>query len=673
MMQSLSAKKSLRGKLFFYLMLLAALLTLVTSLVFTVYELNSTKESEADRIHSISEILAPNLTASILFQDTDTVKELITPLIGLQDVAAVIIYDANGDVFLRSDPGTQNTKDIYGELTRFSTQLSLEGTDYGDLVIWTDNTRLDNQANSYIRILFVMLLLSLAVSFWVSLYLSRIFTKPIIGLVDVAEQVTKSNNYKLRVTETQRGDELGVLTHCFNTMLEEVEHRDLFLESQVQERTKELKTQVYRDPLSGLPNRRYILEQMNSLVESESVDEFTLMYLDLDGFKDVNDNLGHDVGDELLRYASKRIESVIRRQDTLARLGGDEFTVLMDGTPETFVLDRISKGILKELAKPFNLKGESIRISASIGICQYPHGGKTTEEVLKNADIAMYESKAAGRNTVNFFATPMLQKLQYKRQTINDLREAIQNREFELHYQPIVNLLTGEIQKAEALIRWNHPDKGIIFPDEFIYLAEESGLVDEISCLINEQAFSAVRQFREFSGKPINLSINVSPILFDNSKNWFAHFNQCLDKLGEEECPVFIEITENVLMTSDESTLMKLKTLKSKGVHIAIDDFGVGYSSLSYLHKLDADILKVDKSFVQSIDSDQASNTLCRTFLPMAQGLNMNVVAEGIETAIQRDRLVSYGYLYGQGHYYSEAVCHSDFMRFLEQKVAVGQ
>ncbi|MGL1956472.1 MAG: EAL domain-containing protein [Colwellia sp.] len=657
---SLLAKKSLRAKLMLILMLLAVLITLLTSLIFSAYEIRSAKSSEKHRIQSIAEIIAPSLTASILFEDKETAQELITPLKNQMGVVDVVVYDRKGQVFFNDTEKEKIRASFQEDLNKVTTALLFENTIHGELVIWTDNSRVKQQVSFIANTLFIMLFVTLVISFVISLFLSKKFTQPIIALVETANKVTKSNNYNLRVNNTNH-DELGDLTTCFNSMLETIEQRELNLESQVLERTGELKIayenlktaneqlkeQAYTDSLSGLPNRRCLLELMNTLIHQDKAQPFSIMYLDLDGFKDVNDSLGHDVGDALLISASKRIQSAVRSEDVLARLGGDEFTVLLECVEDKEVLSHIANNIKQVLSKPFFINGEEIQVSASIGISGYPLAGYTVEEVMKKADIAMFDAKDHGRNTYRFFEAPMLKKIQTKRQILEDLRNTLHNQGFELYYQPIINMRTGKIDKAEALIRWNHPLKGFIPPDEFIPLAEEYGLIDDIGCWVTEQAIVSTKKFREQYAPDIKICINVSPIQFKPESRWLNYFQHCLNETKIDQTAISIEITENFLMDSNEQTLDKLMLLESSGIEIAIDDFGVGYSSLSYLQKLKTDIIKIDRSFVQLLARDDASNTLCRTIVSMAKNLKMRVVAEGIETQEQCELLASYGCHYG--------------------------
>ncbi|MDN3682816.1 EAL domain-containing protein [Vibrio tapetis subsp. quintayensis] len=684
MLKKRFARKPIRSKLIVFLMLSAALSTVVTSIVFSAYELKTTKSTEISRIVSIADILAPSLTAALLFDDSDTAKELIAPFKKQAGIIDVIVLNKYGDVFYSSERRLSLTKPQIGSLNQITTPLSLDDTLHGELVVFSDDTVVAKHVSFYIKTLVSMLLFSLFVSLIVSLYLSRIFTNPILSLADIANRVTKSNDYTLRARTTNQ-DELGALTDCFNSMLETIDEREQVLEFQVQERTNQLEIantqlkvannqlteQAFHDPLSNLPNRRYLLERMDDLIKDPSVHAFSLMYLDLDGFKIINDSLGHDAGDELIKLATIRIRDAIRSEDTLARLGGDEFTVLLNEECSREVLSQIADNIRFQLTKPFFIKDEQVRVTASIGISCYPEAGNAADDVVKKADIAMYVAKDEGRNTFRFFEPPMLQKVQNKKRMLDDLRKGLEKGEFEVYYQPIMNLATGNMDKVESLIRWNHPGLGQVLPVDFITLAEETGLINEIGIWVSETAIASIKRLRRQYDSNLKVAINVSPHQFKRESEWLVCFHDSMKKYDVDERAVTLEITEHLLMSSDDYTLNLLKELKDIGIEIAIDDFGVGYSSLSYLQQMKTDVLKIDRSFVQSMQYDAASQTLCQTIIIMARNLGMKVVAEGIETKEQLELLTSYGCHYGQGFYLASPMNYQDLERVLQRKLTV--
>jgi diguanylate cyclase (GGDEF)-like protein len=660
-------------------MIIAALSTTISSLVFSIYEYKTAEIADTLRLQTIADILAPNLTASLLFNDKDTASELIHPLNEQSNIVEVKVYDEKGAIFVAQMNQEHETPSSQPQLKRISVKLTIDQNYYGELVIHSDNSLINQHVKFFICFIAVMLGATMIISFAVSVAVSRRFTTPIIKLARTAHEVTETNNYAIRAENT-RQDEIGELTLCFNSMLSTIEQRDQTLEWQVSQRTKQLKIansqlkdQAYKDSLSGFPNRRYLLELMSDLVNDLECLPFSLMFIDLDGFKEVNDTMGHDAGDLLIIAAANRIKHLIRPEDTLARLGGDEFTVLINGINDTTAIANIAEKARLSLAKPFYITGEEVTITASIGICSYPEAGSSVESIMKKADLAMYAAKDAGRNCFRFFKQPMLDKMQLKRRMLYDLRTALENNEFELYFQPIINTYNGKIEKAEALIRWNHPERGVVSPNEFIPHAEKNGLINDIGCWITVQAINAVKRFRQLYDSEFTITINVSPVQFKKDSLWFDDFVKKLLKANLGDHAIAIEITENTLMENNQWILDKFIELNSIGVEIAIDDFGVGYSSLSYLQKLAVDIIKIDRSFVMQLEKDIASNTLCRTMIEMANNLNMKVVAEGVENVAQLNRLTQYGCLYGQGNLFAKPSTIESFEKLLTSKAKFNQ
>ena len=421
------------------------------------------------------------------------------------------------------------------------------------------------------------------------------------------------------------------------------------------------------DPLTGLPNRRMFQDRLEHAIRKSSREglPLALMFIDLDKFKEVNDTLGHDKGDALLIAAAQRISDCVRESDTVARLGGDEFTVILSELDDPNSISRIAQSIIEVLVAPFLLDKESAFVSASIGITLYPNDASNLETLMSNADQAMYASKSAGRNRFSYF-TPSLQEAALNRVfLINDLRSALSGDQFTLYFQPIVELANGDIRKAEALVRWKHPERGLINPAEFIPLAEESGMIVEIGDWVFREAAREVQHLRKNYHPGFQISINKSPIQFRNDdryfQDWLPHLLR-LDLPGE--C-ISIEITEGLLLDATPGVKSKLLDLRDAGIQVALDDFGTGYSSLSYLKKFDIDYIKIDRSFVRNLTPVSDDMALCEAIIVMAHKLGLKVVAEGIETATQCRLLTEAGCDYGQGFYFSAPLSAHEFEALL--------
>jgi len=414
------------------------------------------------------------------------------------------------------------------------------------------------------------------------------------------------------------------------------------------------------DTLTSLPNRRMFRDRLELEIKKLELTglSLALMFLDLDHFKVVNDTMGHNKGDDLLKAAALRIKSGIRFTDTVARLGGDEFVILLSEMDGFINTERVAENILAQLTKPFELGGEPIYISASIGITLYPADAINFGDLLKNADQAMYVGKAEGRNRYSYFTPSMQAEAQHRMRLANDLRHAITRNEFKLVYQPIVEIKTNIIHKAEALIRWHHPQLGLICPSEFIPIAEDTGLIYELGEWVFNKALQQVKIWRQTLHADFQLSINKSPVQF---KNPCFTWVESLEKLGLPGESITVEITEGSLLGATETVAEKLLKFKDAGMQVAIDDFGTGYSSLSYLKKYDVDYIKIDQSFVKNMAANSSDMGLCEAIILMAHKLDMQVIAEGVETQTQYDLLAAADCDFAQGYLLSKPVMPEAF------------
>lgn len=420
--------------------------------------------------------------------------------------------------------------------------------------------------------------------------------------------------------------------------------------------------QANYDSVTSLPNRslfRDRLEQEMRKTQREGR-SLALLFIDLDRFKEVNDTLGHDIGDMLLVQAAQRIRDCVRDTDTVARLGGDEFTVIMPQLDDIHRVEQAAEKIVRMLAMPFSLGREAAFVSASIGITLFPDDAASAESLLKNADQAMYVAKNAGRNRFSFFTSQMQEHAQHRLHLINDLRNALANGEFRLYFQPIVDLRSGDIVKAEALIRWQHPQRGLVSPMEFIPVAEEVGLIAGIGDWVFRESADWMMQWHTRRASCKQVSVNKSPGQFGvagNDESWLAW----LKEIGlPGECLV-IEITEGLLLDERIDVTRRLLQFRDAGIQVAVDDFGTGYSALSYLKKFDIDYLKIDRSFVRDLATDPNDLALSEAIIVMAHKLGLKVVAEGVETAEQRDMLLAAGCDYAQGYLYAKPMPAAEF------------
>jgi diguanylate cyclase (GGDEF)-like protein len=425
------------------------------------------------------------------------------------------------------------------------------------------------------------------------------------------------------------------------------------------------------DPLTGLPNRRMFQDRLEHEIKKSHRDEspLALMFIDLDKFKEVNDTMGHDKGDILLTEAAQRIAGCVRESDTVARLGGDEFTVILSEIDDTKNIERIAQAIINALVAPFQLGEETAFVSASIGITLFPNDAANLEMLMSNADQAMYASKSAGRNRFSYFTHSLQEAALNRMHLINDLRGALSGDQFRLHYHPIVELSSGNICKAEALIRWEHPTRGLISPADFIFLAEESGMIAEIGDWVFKEAVREVHLLRTTYHPEFQISVNKSPIQFRNDDRYFQEWLPHLQKLGLPGNCITIEITEGLLLDATVGVQTKLLDLRDAGIQVALDDFGTGYSSLSYLKKFDIDYIKIDRSFVRNLTATSDDMALCEAIIVMAHKLGLKVIAEGIETTTQRHLLAAAGCDFGQGHLFAHPLPSHEFEALLKASI----
>ncbi len=415
---------------------------------------------------------------------------------------------------------------------------------------------------------------------------------------------------------------------------------------------------AFHDSLTGLPNRTRLADRLSLAVERSKRmrgHNFAVLFIDLDRFKVVNDSLGHDLGDRLLVELARRLEACVRKVDTVARLGGDEFAILLDGITGPDDASEIAARSLEAIARPFQLDGHEFHTTGSIGIAYSATGYDRYEDILRDADTAMYRAKANGKNRYEAFDATMHARAVEALRLENDLRSAIAAGEVRPHYQPIVALDSGEITGFEALARWHHPERGLISPADFIPLAEETGLIAPLGMSVLRQACDQLRAWdKEWpDGRALSVSVNVSAMQF-RVATLAEEVREIIVEAGIAPAQLQLEITESALMGDAAAAVETLRQLKAIGVQLSIDDFGTGYSSLSYLHRLPFDTLKVDRSFVTRMSKDRESRGIVKTILTLAHELGKNVVAEGVETEAHRAALAGLGCEYAQGYLFSK-------------------
>ncbi|HVB58905.1 MAG TPA: EAL domain-containing protein [Candidatus Acidoferrales bacterium] len=435
--------------------------------------------------------------------------------------------------------------------------------------------------------------------------------------------------------------------------------------------TVQMSELAQHDFLTGLPNRAYLNDRIAQAITAahRHNSKFAVLFLDLDHFKHINDSLGHPIGDTLLQSVSKRLVSCVRASDTVSRQGGDEFVVLLSEVAHAKNAALCAQKLLTMLKAPNFIGHHGLEISASIGISIYPDDGMDPETLIKTADTAMYQAKEHGRNNYKFFEQQMAIRAVERQSIEEDLRGALERQEFVLQYQPKIDLQTGTITGAEALLRWLHPQRGLVSPVMFVPVAEDSGLILPIGMWVRREACKQVRAWQNAGLPALPIAVNISVVEF-RDQNFLESIRAILKETRLEPRCLELELTESVLMQHAEATTSVLQQLKAMGVQLAVDDFGTGYSSLSYLRRFPIDALKIDRSFVNEITSNPDDATIVRAVISMGRSLKQRVIAEGVETREQLAFLQNQQCAEGQGYYFSQPVFPQEFAKLLETGIS---
>ncbi|MDI1298099.1 EAL domain-containing protein [Methylotenera sp.] len=485
-------------------------------------------------------------------------------------------------------------------------------------------------------------------------------------------EINSTGQWRGEIWDRRKNDEIYPKRLMINTVYNEdgTVQRRIAMFTDITQKTEAdqlIWKQANFDFLTGLPNRQMFHDRLNQEIKKSNRNnlQLALLFIDLDRFKEINDNFGHDMGDAMLKEASIRLKRCVRESDTLSRLGGDEFTVILGQLDDISIVERVAQDILNQMTEAFHLGNEIAYISASVGIAFYPDDATTNETLLTSADQAMYAAKQMGRNRYHYFTQAMQKSALNRMRLTNELRDAQDAGQLRLFYQPIIELANNSIHKAEALIRWQHPIRGQISPAEFIPIAEETGLINSIGEWVFHEAVKQSATWRVAYHPEFQISINKSPVQFRDDFSKYAPWPDQLKALDLSGQSIVVEITEGMLMDASDLINNKLLAFRDAGIQVALDDFGTGYSSLSYLKKFDIDYLKIDQSFTRNLSPTSADMALCEAIIVMAHKLGIKVIAEGVETVEQRDLLIAADCDYAQGFLFSRPVPADEFEKLL--------
>jgi diguanylate cyclase (GGDEF)-like protein len=608
---------------------------------------NARAQLEA-RLRTLADVVSQNSTAALNFEDRAAATEVLQALRAESPVVSGCLYDMSGHLFASYQRQSGNygcATQLHGVVTYESGYSSVirdverHGEFLGTLCLKSDLQDLGKPWRHLLQVMGVLLLVSLIVGGVSGSLLQRQISRPVHDLALAMNEVTQQQNFAVRVQVSGR-DEMAQLSSGFNTMLSELQERDRGkkkVEAQLQH-------QALNDELTGLPNRRLLADRLSQALavgkrEGRCV---ALLYIDLDGFKLVNDSLGHTTGDLLLGQVAQRLRSRIRSSDTLARLGGDEFSTVLTGLHIKEHAGIVATTLLEALAAPFIIEGHEINISASIGVSIFPDDGVNASDLLQQADSAMYAAKRAGKNQMMYFTRELGLSVRERLNLENQLRLAVAHGQISVQYQPEFDATSLRPVRFEALARWNHPTLGAIPPAKFIPIAEESGLIVPLGVYIMEKACADAVQWQKISPHPVQVAVNVSSIQFARD-TFVDEVAEVLRQTGLPAHLLQIELTESVMLSGASHTAEAMNRLRAQGISLAIDDFGTGYSCLAYLPKLPFDALKIDRSFVNDLESRPEVRAMVRSLVALAHNLGMKVIVEGVETEKQFQAIAELG------------------------------
>lgn len=683
-----SKHKSIKQQVISVSLLTTTVALLLTGIILIVDETIAFRSSLVNNLTAQAKIIGNNSTAAIAFNDYQAAEETLSALKAIPNVVYAIIYAQDGIVFarykradLKHFPVQSPSKEDYefgiNRLSVFQ-DIALNKEIIGTIYIQSELREL------YVRIIrntgtvIVLIALSIFVAFLLLSKLQHAITKPILDLTHLMQIVSTRRDYSVR-SPIQRGYEMGFLSKGFNEMLEQIQTRDTEIKRSYEQLSQELaerkraeetiKYMAYYDSLTGLPNRTLFNDRLSQAMRQVQRygQKVAIVFFDLDNFKNINDTLGHTTGDLLLKAIAERLTNILRGVDTISHQGGDEFTILISGINHVQDVAKVAQKILDALSEKIRLDEHEIFITASMGISLYPSDGDSAETLVKNADIAMYAAKEQGRNSYQFY-TPAMNTIIFERITLeNSIRKALEKDEFIVYYQPRVDIKTGQTTGMEALVRWQHPDLGLVLPLKFIPLAEETGLIIPLGELVMWKACKQSKMWQDSGFPPLRIGVNFSARQFQQ-KNMIEMFTKILTNTGLKPDRLELEITESTIMRDIGHAASMLHELHDIGIKISIDDFGTGYSSLSYLKNFPIDMLKIDRSFMMGVATNHDDEAIVEAIIAMAHILKLKVIAEGVETEEQMKFLRSRNCDEAQGYLFSKPLPAEELAQLLVNK-----
>lgn len=665
-----------------------ALLFAVIMAVYSEYSNNQRSAMESLLVQA--KMVGSNTAAALVFDDPEGARDILQAFSESKNVRVAEIYDVNNRVLARYDNHESNeTSASTGVLNVTGTvidtekinedidirlgkdisiihNIELDNKTIGKLFIKADLSHLNDKIIQYLIFTSSMAMVGLGLASLLLLKLRQGITRPLQQLTRLMDTVTRNNDYSIRASNDS-SDEIGVLSRGFNKMLMHIQINDEKLAHELAERYRaeeHLDKLAYYDVVTGLPNRHFFHQKLTQVIEHAINNKslMALLFLDLDNFKTVNDTLGHKTGDVLLKQASSRLSGVVRQSDYICRVGGDEFAIIIENINHIEDTTVVTTKCIECLSRPFVFNGKNFFIGVSIGVSVCPDDAITANDLLVNADMAMYEAKLNGKNNYQYYHQEMNVAHSEKYQLESDLRHAIERDQLELYYQPQVNAKNGMLTGVEALMRWHHPDKGIIGPDVFIPVAEESNLILQLGEWLLNTACKHAKQIDDSLTKGIRIAVNISPRQMLEDTFIDTVFN-ALKMSGITPSLLDFELTESIFMDDREILHSNVNKLKQLGISIVIDDFGTGFSSMSYLKSFPISMLKIDKSFISGLPDGSEDAAIIQAVIAMSHNLNIKVIAEGVETKVQAELLQDYACDFFQGFYYAKPMPFDELLK----------
>lgn len=684
---------SIRGRLIVGVILLHAVMMGIFVYDFIARQRQFMHDESMYKARKLTHLVASNISFGLLNNDIVAMNEQIQQIKNFPDVDMIFVMDKR--YIIRATDKIEYVNKAFGDPISVSIQKYLDASPtkttqktHNGILDTTSPILIDSHVIGYVRMISTMDSINTQIDALLNRGLMYIFIAIVLGgvigwfivrnlthhlnLLSRAAIKVAKGNYEIHLPAFKNNDDISNMGRAFALMIDSIHTHISELSMEITKRKEVEAILDYKanyDSLTNLPNRVLFLDRLDHAIEKAKRQntQMAILFIDLDRFKEINDSLGHEVGDKLLILVAKMMSDSLEKTDTVSRLGGDEFMLIIEDIETLEEAAIVASNIISMLQAPLKIDDHRLYISCSIGICIYPLNGDDAQSLLRNADSAMYKAKDEGRDTYQYYTQELTDKALRRVALESNLRRGIKNQEFVVYYQPKVNGNTGELIGMEALVRWQDPSLGMISPAEFIPLAEETGLIIAIDQFVMKEALNQIVQWRTEGLNPGILSLNLAMKQLWK-QDFFETMRTLLEESGCQAQWIELEVTEGEIMKNPAKAIEILQQLSDFGIRLAIDDFGTGYSSLAYLKRLPVDVLKIDQSFVNDIPNDEEDVAIVHAVIALAKSMNLEVIAEGVETIEQKNFLVESGCSHIQGYFYSRPISATDMSRWMRSR-----